>query len=57
MENVPATGGALLVSNHSGGLIAMDVPVLAVAFFDEFGSERPSTCWRTTCCSSAPVDR
>ena len=41
MENVPATGGALMVSNHSGGLIAMDVPVLAVAFFDEFGSERP----------------
>jgi 1-acyl-sn-glycerol-3-phosphate acyltransferase len=41
MENVPASGGALMVSNHSGGLIAMDVPVLAVAFFDEFGSERP----------------
>ena len=30
-----------MVSNHSGGLIAMDVPVLAVAFFDEFGSDRP----------------
>ena len=41
MEHVPATGGALMVSNHSGGLIAMDVPVLAVAFFAEFGSERP----------------
>ena len=41
MENVPATGGALMVSNHSGGVIAMDVPVLAVAFFDQFGSERP----------------
>lgn len=40
IENVPATG-ALLVSNHSGGLIAMDVPVLAVAFHDHFGPDRP----------------
>ncbi len=34
-------GGALLVSNHSGGLFAMDVPVIAVAFFDHFGTDRP----------------
>jgi 1-acyl-sn-glycerol-3-phosphate acyltransferase len=40
MANVP-DGGALLVSNHSGGLLAMDVPVIAVEFFDHFGSERP----------------
>jgi len=40
MDNVP-DGGALLVSNHSGGLIAMDVPILAVAFADQFGIERP----------------
>ena len=40
MENVP-DGGVLLVSNHSGGLIAMDVPVIAVAFSDHFGSDRP----------------
>lgn len=40
MEKVPE-GGVLLVSNHSGGLLAMDVPVIAVAFFDHFGSERP----------------
>jgi 1-acyl-sn-glycerol-3-phosphate acyltransferase len=40
VENIPATG-ALLVSNHSGGLVAMDVPVIAVAFHDRFGSERP----------------
>src|ERR1700709_2189294 len=37
----PPEGGALMVSNHSGGLIAMDVPVLAVAFHDEFGPDRP----------------
>jgi 1-acyl-sn-glycerol-3-phosphate acyltransferase len=40
VENIPPTG-ALLVSNHSGGLMAMDVPVIAVAFHDRFGSERP----------------
>ena len=40
IEHVPETG-ALLVSNHSGGIIAMDVPVLAVAFHDRFGPERP----------------
>jgi 1-acyl-sn-glycerol-3-phosphate acyltransferase len=40
MGNLPDRG-ALLVSNHSGGLIAMDVPILAVAFHDEFGPERP----------------
>ncbi len=40
IEHVP-DGGALLVSNHSGGLIAMDVPVLAVAFHDHVGPDRP----------------
>jgi len=40
MEKVP-DGGALLVSNHSGGLMAFDVPVISVAFADEFGAARP----------------
>lgn len=40
VENVPADGGALLVGNHSGGAIAMDVPVIAVAFWDHFGLDR-----------------
>lgn len=40
IENVP-DGGALVVSNHSGGVITFDVPVLAVAFFDHFGMDRP----------------
>jgi 1-acyl-sn-glycerol-3-phosphate acyltransferase len=39
IEKVPE-GGALIVSNHSGGFVAMDVPVLAVAFHEHFGSER-----------------
>jgi 1-acyl-sn-glycerol-3-phosphate acyltransferase len=34
-------GGALVVSNHSGGLIAMDVPLFAVDFYEKFGYERP----------------
>ena len=40
MEKMPE-GGALMVSNHSGGLIAMEVPVLAVAFHDMYGADRP----------------
>lgn len=40
IDKIP-DGGALLVSNHSGGVIAMDVPVIAVAFWDHFGADRP----------------
>jgi 1-acyl-sn-glycerol-3-phosphate acyltransferase len=40
IENIP-DGGALIVSNHSGGVITFDLPVLAVAFFDKFGLDRP----------------
>lgn len=43
MENVP-DGGALMVGNHSGGLMAMDVPIVAVAFADTFGAQRPLYC-------------
>ena len=41
IERVPAEGGVLIVSNHSGGLMPMDVPIIAVAFHDHFGAERP----------------
>ncbi len=41
VERIPAEGGALVVSNHSGGLIAMDVPVIAVAYFDHYGMDAP----------------
>src|SRR5258708_28586485 len=34
-------GGALVVANHSGGLFAMDVPVFATGFYEQFGYERP----------------
>jgi 1-acyl-sn-glycerol-3-phosphate acyltransferase len=33
--------GALVVSNHSGGLFTMDVAAFAVDFYDTFGYERP----------------
>ncbi len=39
VEHVPETG-ALLVGNHSGGIIAMDVPVISVPFYERFGHDR-----------------
>ena len=38
---MPAAGGALLVSNHSGGMLTPDVLVFAPAFYDKFGFDRP----------------
>jgi 1-acyl-sn-glycerol-3-phosphate acyltransferase len=40
LESFP-DGGALVVSNHSGGLIAVDVPVFAHGFYEHFGYDRP----------------
>ena len=40
LENVPRAV-ALLVSNHSGGLFPMDVPVFATDFDQAFGYDRP----------------
>ncbi|WP_068183418.1 lysophospholipid acyltransferase family protein [Mycobacterium sp. UM_CSW] len=40
VDKIPS-GGALVVSNHSGGLIAMDIPVLAIDFYEHFGYDRP----------------
>jgi 1-acyl-sn-glycerol-3-phosphate acyltransferase len=34
-------GGALVVSNHSGGLFPVDVPVFATGFYEKFGYDRP----------------
>ena len=35
LDAVPSAGGALLVSNHSGGMLTPDVLVFAPAFYDE----------------------
>lgn len=40
LESFPR-GGALVVSNHSGGLFPMDVPVFATGFYEQFGYDRP----------------
>lgn len=41
LERVPRAGGALLVGNHSGGAVTPDVLVLAPAFYEALGYDRP----------------
>jgi 1-acyl-sn-glycerol-3-phosphate acyltransferase len=41
IENVPQAGGALVVSNHSGGMFTPDVLIFAPAFYNTFGYHRP----------------
>jgi 1-acyl-sn-glycerol-3-phosphate acyltransferase len=41
LDAVPRAGGALLVSNHSGGMFTPDVLVFAPAFYEKFGYDRP----------------
>jgi 1-acyl-sn-glycerol-3-phosphate acyltransferase len=40
LDRIPL-GGALVVSNHSGGLFTVDVPVFAADFYDRYGYDRP----------------
>jgi 1-acyl-sn-glycerol-3-phosphate acyltransferase len=40
LEHLPE-GPSLIISNHSGGALAMDWPVFVVDFADRFGLERP----------------
>ena len=41
LDSFPPTGGALVVSNHSGGMFTPDVLIFAPAFYDAFGYDRP----------------
>jgi 1-acyl-sn-glycerol-3-phosphate acyltransferase len=41
MESIPAAGGALVVSNHSGGVLTPDPLVFGPAFYRTFGYDRP----------------
>jgi len=41
VDNVPSTGGALVVSNHSGGMFTPDVFVFCPPFYKTFGYDRP----------------
>lgn len=40
LEHVPA-GAALMVANHSGGLVTVDMSVIAVDYYRRFGYRRP----------------
>jgi 1-acyl-sn-glycerol-3-phosphate acyltransferase len=41
LESFPAEGGALVVANHSGGMLTPDVLIFAAAFYRKFGYRRP----------------
>jgi 1-acyl-sn-glycerol-3-phosphate acyltransferase len=41
LEAMPKAGGALVVSNHSGGMFTPDVLIFAPAFYEKFGFDRP----------------
>lgn len=40
LDNIPP-GPALVVSNHSGGLVSFDLSVFAVDYYDKYGYDRP----------------
>lgn len=41
LHRIPETGGALLVCNHSGGVLTPDVLVFAPEFYNHFAYDRP----------------
>lgn len=41
LESMPPAGGALVVSNHSGGMFTPDVMIFAPEFYGRFGYDRP----------------
>jgi 1-acyl-sn-glycerol-3-phosphate acyltransferase len=41
LEQLPPSGGALVVSNHSGGMFTPDVILFAPAYYETFGYHRP----------------
>jgi 1-acyl-sn-glycerol-3-phosphate acyltransferase len=43
-EHLPRSGGALLVSNHSGGVVVSDAFLTHVAVYDALGLSRPVHC-------------
>ena len=56
VDNVPSAGGALVVSNHSGGMLTPDVLIFAPAFYDNSVTTGPSTPWPTTGLFIGPLD-
>jgi 1-acyl-sn-glycerol-3-phosphate acyltransferase len=41
LDNIPPVGGALVVSNHSGGMLTPDVFIFVPAYYNAFGYRRP----------------
>jgi 1-acyl-sn-glycerol-3-phosphate acyltransferase len=41
LESFPPAGGALVVSNHSGGVLTPDWNILVPAYYGKFGYDRP----------------
>lgn len=41
LDKIPSHGPALVVANHSGGMLTPDVLVFAPAFYEHFGFDRP----------------
>lgn len=41
LDRLPATGAAVIIANHSGGMMTPDVWIFAPAFYDRFGFDRP----------------
>lgn len=41
LDFLPADGGALIVANHSGGMLTPDVLIFAAAFYGRYGYGRP----------------
>lgn len=41
IDVIPPAGGALVVSNHSGGMLTPDVLIFTPAFYGRFGYDRP----------------
>jgi 1-acyl-sn-glycerol-3-phosphate acyltransferase len=41
LDSFPTEGGALVVSNHSGGMLTPDVMLFGSAFYRRFGYDRP----------------
>jgi len=41
LDNIPPAGGALVVSDHSGGIFTPDVLIFSSAFYGKFGYDRP----------------
>jgi 1-acyl-sn-glycerol-3-phosphate acyltransferase len=49
-------GAAMIVSNHSGGMMPVDVPLFATAFYEHFGYSRPVYTLSHDMLMSLPID-